>query len=80
MSTSASEPINAYAAALPFEAARHIGQRQQLPSKVVALIGTLLLHGGGVLYSANAPFELSAFARSVMARTQASLMAEIDKA
>lgn len=76
---STSESANAYAsAALPFEAARHIGQRQQLPSTVVALLGTLLLHGSGVLYSANAPFELSAFARSVMARTQASLTAEID--
>jgi protein TonB len=63
---------------LPFEAAIRLGAKHARYGTIVALLGTLLLHGGGAAYGANSNLAVSRFARDVMHSAHARLAAEID--
>jgi protein TonB len=63
---------------LPFDAALKLGGRHAKRGAAVALLGTLLLHGGGAVYGANSNLAISRFAREVMHAAHSRLAAEID--
>jgi protein TonB len=63
---------------LPFEAALKLGAKHTKRGAALALLGTLLLHGGGAAYGANSNLAVSRFTRDMLKAAHARLAAEID--